>query len=201
VAAAGPDAVHIATTDSVRKAFSSPKDGDSEIRPFQSQFKLPLPLRISQLAFTADEQYLVLSAETGGGLAVYDVQSLSQGATQSTFELSTNGETVRALVPNPMPEAAGLCAVVTSNGNLLMANLKERSLVNGPNGQVLKAQVSSAAWSTKGKQLVAGSADGSVYQLTPDGQEKGHIPKPPRVGDYHGEPHDLCLHGISSLWC
>lgn len=190
VAAAGPDGVNIATTESVRKAFEGEKNGDSEVRSFTPQAKLPLPIRISQLAFTADEQYLLLSAETGGGLAVYDVQALTQGNTQSAFELATNGETLRALIPNPMPESASFCATVTNNGNLFMANLAERKLVAGSNGPVLRSQVSCAAWSTKGKQLVAGMADGSIYQMTPDGVEKGHIPKPPSLGDYHGR---LCL--------
>lgn len=187
VAAAAPDGVVIASTESVRKAFEAPKNGDSEIRPFVPQAKLSLPLRISQLAFTADEQFLIISAENGGGLAVYDVQSVVQGGTQSAFELSTNGETLRALVPNPMPESAALCAIVTSNGNLYMANLAEKQLVSTQNGFVLRSQVSCAAWSTKGKQLVAGMADGSVYQMTPDGTEKAHIPKPPGLGDYHGK--------------
>lgn len=187
VAAAGPDAIHIAKTESVRKAFEGESSGDSEVRPFNPEAKVPLPIRVSQLAFTADEQYLVLSAETGGGLAVYDVQALIQGATQSTFELSTNGETLRSLIPNPMPESAALCAIVTNNGNLYMANLAERKLVSGSNGPVLRSQVSCAAWSTKGKQLVAGMADGTIYQMTPDGVEKAHIPKPPNLGDYHGK--------------
>lgn len=147
---------------------------------------MPFPIRISQLAFTADEQYLILSAESGGGLAVYDVQALTQGGTQPAFELSTNQETLRALVPNPMPESAGLCATVTNNGNLFMANLAERKLVSGSSGPTLRSQVSCAAWSTKGKQLVAGLADGSISQMTPDGAEKAHIPKPPGLGDYHG---------------
>ena len=185
VAAAGPDAVHIATTESVRKAFESDKKGDSEVRPFEPQAKLPLPFRISQLAFTSDEQYLILSAETGGGLAVYDVQALTNGSTQSAFELSTNNEPLRALIPNPSLELAGLCAVVTTNGNLFIANLAEKQLVSGANGPVSRSQVSCAAWSTKGKQLVAGMADGSISQMTPDGTEKAHIPKPPSLGDYH----------------
>ncbi|CAK7206591.1 hypothetical protein SEUCBS139899_009390 [Sporothrix eucalyptigena] len=189
VAAAGPDAVHIATTDSVRKAFTAAGSGDDDnnIRPFTPQAKIPMPMRVSQLAFTADESYLVLSAETGGGLAVYDVQAAVQnGSTQSTFELSTNGETLRSFVANPMADKAEMCALVTTNGNLLMADLKQRSLRNGPSGQsVLRSQVSCAAWSSKGKQLVAGCADGSVYQMTPDGQEKAHIPKPPQLGDYY----------------
>ncbi|KAL1891614.1 hypothetical protein Sste5346_007530 [Sporothrix stenoceras] len=189
VAAAGPDAVHVATTDSVRKAITAEGSGgdDNDIRPFEPQFKIPMPMRVSQLAFTADDTYLILSAETGGGLAVYDVQATAQsGSTQSAFELSTNGETLRSLIVNPMADKAELCALVTANGNLLMADLKQRSLLNGPSGQpVLRSQVSCAAWSSRGKQLVAGCADGSVYQMTPDGQEKAHIPKPPQLGDYY----------------
>ncbi|EAQ93182.1 hypothetical protein CHGG_01417 [Chaetomium globosum CBS 148.51] len=185
VAAAGPDAIHIATTESVRKAFEDEKSGDSEVRPFNPQAKVPFPIRISQLAFTADEKYLILSAEQGGGLAVYDIQALTQGGTQPSFELSTNQETLRALVPNPMPESAGLCATVTNNGNLFMANLAERKLVSGSSGPTLRSQVSCTAWSTKGKQLVAGMADGSISQMTPDGVEKAHIPKPPGLDDYH----------------
>jgi len=186
VAAAGPKSIIIATTESVRKAFEADQTGDSQVRPFSPQATVPLPVRVSQLAFTSDEQYLVLSAETGGGLAVYDVQALTQGATQSAFELNTNGETLRALVPNPNPESAHYCAVVTTNGNLYMASLADRQLVSGSNGVVLRSQVSCAAWSTKGKQLVAGMADGTIYQMTPDGTEKAHIPKPPSLGDCHG---------------
>ncbi|KAI5919218.1 hypothetical protein F4810DRAFT_688243 [Camillea tinctor] len=179
VAAAGPDGVVLASTEAVRKAFDGPKDGDSDIRSFQPQLKLPLPLRICQLAFTADESYLILSAEQGGGLAVYETQALQQGATQTAFEIPTNGESLRALVPNPNPEKGELCAVVTSEGKLLMANMKERNFAPGRNGQVLKEQVSCVAWSTKGKQLVAGLGDGSMHQMTPEGDVKAEIPRPP----------------------
>lgn len=138
-------------------------------------------MRVSQLAFTADENYLVLSAETGGGLAVYEVQSLLQGSTNSAFELTTNGEPLRSLIPNPTSEKAELCAIVTNNGNLHMANLKERAISNA-----LKAQVSCISWSSKGKQLCAGLAEGVIFQMTPEGEGKGEIPKPPNLGDCHG---------------
>ncbi|KAK4648237.1 uncharacterized protein QC761_108250 [Podospora bellae-mahoneyi] len=185
VAAASPDAVHIATTESVRKAFESPKNGDSDVRPFTPQAKVPLGIRISQLAFTVDEQFLILSAESGGGLAVYNTDTLTQGGTQSAFEIPTNSESLRALVPNPSPDLSHFVAIVTDKGNLLMANLAEKKLVSGANGPVLRSQVSCVSWSTKGKQLVAGVADGSIYQMTPEGVEKAHIPKSPSVGDYH----------------
>lgn len=139
-------------------------------------------MRVSQLAFTADENYLILSAETGGGLAVYEVQSLLQGSTNTAFELPTNGEPLRALIPNPTVEKTELCAIITNGGNLHMANLKERRISNP-----LKAQVSCLSWSSKGKQLCAGLADGTIHQLTPEGEGKGDIPKPPNLGNCHGK--------------
>ncbi|KAG8674418.1 hypothetical protein FPOAC2_00434 [Fusarium poae] len=180
VAAAGPDQVVIATTESVRKAFEAPQDGDTDVRNFEPQLKIPMPMRVSQLSFTADENYLILSAESGGGLAVYEVQSLLSGSTNSAFELSTNGETLRAMIPNPTPEKAELCAIVTNNGNLHMANLKERQISNP-----LKNQVSCASWSTKGKQLCAGLGDGTIFQMTPEGEGKDEIPRPPNMDDFH----------------
>lgn len=188
VAAAGPDQVTIATTESVRKAFTSPKDGESEVRSFEPQLKIPMPMRISHLAFTADENHLILSAESGGGLAVYEVQSLLQGSSNSAFELSTNGESLLYLAPNPVAGKSELCAVVTCNGNLYMANFKERSLSNP-----LKTQVSCLSWSAKGKQLCAGMADGTISQMTPEGDSKGNIPKPPNSGDCHGMGMALTL--------
>jgi nucleoporin NUP159 len=187
VAAAGPDAVIVATTESVRKAFEGPNTGDGNFKPFQPQLTLPMPMRVSQLAFSADESYLVLSAEVGGGLAVYDVQALLQGSTNSAFELSTNGQALRALVPNPTAERGELFAVVTADGNLMMANLKEKAFVPGANGQVLKDGVSCLSWSPKGKQLVAGLGNGTAFQMTPEGVGKLDIPKPPSVdGNHHG---------------
>lgn len=142
-------------------------------------------MRVSHLAFTPDEQYLILSAEQGGGLAVYETQTLLQGSAQSAFEINTSGESVKTLAPNPMPELAEFCAVVTNNGNLLMANLKEKSLVQSLNGPVIRSGVTCVGWSTKGKQLVAGMGDGTVIQMTPDGTEKAAIPKPAFLGDFH----------------
>ncbi|KAK8049544.1 nucleoporin [Apiospora phragmitis] len=136
VAAAGPDGLTIATTENVRKAFSGPKDGDSDFRSFNPELKLPLPTRICQLTFTSDENYLVLSAENGG-----------------------------------------------DKGNLLIADMKSKDFVAGKNGQILKDQVSCVAWSTKGKQLVAGLGDGTIQQMTPTGDLKATIPKPPSLNE------------------
>lgn len=184
VAASGPDVVILATTESVRKAFEGPAGGDA--KQFEPQLKIHMSMRISQLAFTADEQYLVLSAETGGGLAVYEVQSLLQGNTTSAFQISTEQLSLRALVPNPTPEKGELIALVTTDGKLMMANLKDKIIMAGPNGPILKDGVSCISWSAKGKQLVAGLGDGTAYQMTPEGEGKAVIPFPPggNSGDY-----------------
>jgi nucleoporin NUP159 len=192
LAAAGLDTVIVASTESVRKAFQEPRSGDSEVRPFRPQLTLPMPMRISQVAFTADENYLVLSAEAGGGLAVYEIQNLLSGSTQRAFEMSTNSLSLRALVPNPTPEKSELVAIVSTDGKLMMANLKERTFVSGTNGQVLKEGVSCISWSTRGKQLVAGLGDGSCFQMTPEGEGKGDIPRAPNV--------DLNHHGRSPIY-
>lgn len=196
LAAAGPESVIIAGTDSVRKAFLA--SADDNVTPFTPQLTLPIGMRVSQVAFSADENYLVLSAEQGGGLAVYEIQSLMQGNNQPTFQIATNGTALRALVPSPTPEKAELFAVVTTSGQLMMANLKTREFFIGPEGQVLKDGVSCVSWSTRGKQLVAGLADGTCYQMTPEGEGKGMLARPPGLkGDQHGKQFAPTLCAIS----
>jgi len=186
LAAAGPESVVIAGTDSVRQAFSA--SGDDSTKSFTPHLTLPIGMRVSQVAFSADEKYLVLSAEQGGGLAVYEVQSLMQGNTESTFQIATNGTALRSLVPNPTPEKAELFAAVTTNGQLMMANLQTKQFLSGRQGQVLKDGVSCVSWSTRGKQLAAGLANGSCHQMTPEGEGKGELAKPPGLeGDQHGK--------------
>ncbi|KAL8860591.1 MAG: hypothetical protein Q9178_002944 [Gyalolechia marmorata] len=186
LAAAGPDSVVIAATEAVRKAFSDKDAGDGSIKPFTPQLVLQLGTRISQVAFSADESYLVLSAEQGGGLAVYEVQSLMQGNTESTFQISTDGAALRMLLPNPTPERAELFAAVTVTGELLIANLSLRQFLNGPQGVKMKDGVSCVSWSARGKQLVAGLGNGACYQMTPEGAGKFEIPAPPDIeGDQH----------------
>lgn len=186
VAAGGPDSVIIASTDSVRQAISAPAEGN--IKPFAPQLTLALGMRVSQVAFSADENFLVLSAESGGGLAVYDVQSLIQGNTQTVCEIATNGTALRALVPNPAPEKAQLFAAVSTNGELMIADLKARQVVTGSQGQVLKTGVSCVSWSNRGRQLIAGLGEGSLSQMTPEGKITGNLPKPSSVeGDQFGK--------------
>lgn len=187
LAAAGPNSVIIARTESVRQAFAAPGPAGNDVKPFTPQLTIPIGMRISQVAFSADENFLVISAESGGGLAVYEVLSIMQGNTQTAFELSTNGIALRALSPNPTPEKAELFAAVTTKGDLLMANIKTRQLLNGANGPIMKNGVSCVSWSNRGKQLVAGLGNGTTFQMTPEGEGKAEIARPPGLeGDQHG---------------
>ncbi|KAL8998347.1 MAG: hypothetical protein Q9169_002560 [Polycauliona sp. 2 TL-2023] len=190
LAAASPESVIIATTEAVRKAFADKDTGDGHVKPFTPQLTLKLGMRISQVAFSADEAYLVLSAEQGGGLAVYEVQRLMQGDTECAFQIATNGVALRMLLPNPAPETAESFAAVTVDGDLLIANLKDRQFTSGAQGMTLKAGVSCVSWSVRGRQLVAGLGNGTCYQMTPDGQGKAEIPAPPDMG---GDQHVSAL--------
>lgn len=188
LAAAGPEGIVIASTDSVRDAFSAEGSKASSIKPFTPQLTIPLPAPVSHITFSADDNVLVVAAANGSGLAAYPVSNLLQGNAQPALSLPLNGATLRALLPNPTAEKAELFAAVTTNGELLMANLNNKDLVQGQNGPVLKEGVSCISWSNRGKQLVAGLADGTGYQMTPEGQGKAEIPRPPDLEDNcHGE--------------
>ncbi|EFE39025.1 nuclear pore complex subunit Nup159, putative [Trichophyton verrucosum HKI 0517] len=185
LAAAGPEGITIARTDSVRKAYASePVDG-SDVRTFQPELQIPLPKRVSHLAFSADGSALVVAVDGGDALAIYDVSGLLQGRTQPTATFNINGATLRALAANPNPDTSELFAAVTTNGELLIANLKTNQLVSGSAGPVLKSGVSSVCWSNKGTQLVAGLGDGNAYQVKPDGEKQADIPRAPEIGSDH----------------
>lgn len=132
-----------------------------------------------------------MATESGGQLLIYDSSALLQPNVQPSISIPTNGASLRALAGNPAPESEALSsfvAMVTSDGDLLLANLKAGSMVSGASGSVLKNGVSCVAWSAKGKQLVAGLADGTCYQLDPQGVKKADIPRPPELeGNKHGE--------------
>jgi nucleoporin NUP159 len=124
----------------------------------------------------------VLAAEQGGGLAVHSVENLLKNNTNPVIELRTNGAAIQALVPNPAPESAHLIAVVLVDGQLLVANLQDRSFANGVNGvPSFQDGVRSVAWSVRGRQLIAGRLDGTAVQLDFSGAPKAVIPRPPGV--------------------
>jgi nucleoporin NUP159 len=184
LAAAGPQSLILSSTDAIRNAFNNSK-GKSEVIDFQPSLTLETP-RLSHVAFTADVSCLVIAAQTGGGLAVYSVEQLGNGVTKPAFELPTGGVAIRVLAPNPSPEFAHVIAVILENGRLMMANLKDKSLIpceSGSNPDPLSNGVVCVSWSVRGKQLVAGLPNGTAIQLEPPQSQKAIIPRPPGAPD------------------
>ncbi|KAL2856022.1 hypothetical protein BJY01DRAFT_203675 [Aspergillus pseudoustus] len=187
VVGAGPSTLSIASTQSVREAISADTGKDKvKTKRFQPQSTISLPGRPTHIAFASADNALVLVTENGSQLSVFETGSLLQPNVQPAISIPTNGATFRFIAPNPAQGEdthASLVALVTTAGELLIADLKAGNLLSGPNGNILKSGVSSVCWSNKGKQLVAGLADGTGYQMTPDGTQKDLIPRPPDLTD------------------
>ena len=188
---AGPDCLTTSTTDSIRKAISAPSGKEKvKTKPFQPHSTIQLPERPSHIVFCSGDNAFLLATESGQ-IMVYETSSLSQTNAQPAFSIPTNGVALRTVVPNPAPPGdahSPLVALVTRNGELLIANLQGRNLLSGPNGHILKNGVSCVSWSNKGKQLLAGLGDGTVYQMSPEGDRKDEIPVPPDLEpNCHGE--------------
>ncbi len=192
--AAAPNALVIASTTSIRDAWAAGPKPENNVKNFSPQATITVP-RLSHLVFSADENVLVIAGESNGGLAAYQTDALTGGQPKPALEVSTNDQPLRALAPNPNVQFAELFAVVTKNGELLIADLKAGQLRSGANGPVLKSGVSSVSWSNQGKQLVAGLVDGTAIQMTPDGAPKAEVPRPPSL---EGQKHVSTLSWLSN---
>lgn len=180
VAAAGLGSLVVAKTETVRQAFTTGQDADG-VKTFTPEAAISVP-RVSHVAFSADESCLVIAAEEGGGLAVYDTNAIMQGKQEPAFQVATHGVSVRHLVPNPSQDFFNYFTIVLSDGKLVLADLKERKLVDSSSGSpVFRENVSCACWSKLGKQIVAGQADGSAVQIDPTGNVKAEIPRVPQL--------------------
>ncbi|KAK5685864.1 hypothetical protein LTS10_001977 [Elasticomyces elasticus] len=182
VAAAGPEGLVIARTSTIRDAFKQTNGGGKTV-DFTPELTIGVG-RCSQVAFSSDEACLVVVAETGGGLGVYDTNALLKGNKDTAFTVSTNGVGVRQLLPNPNPssELAHMFGLVLETGQLLLADLSKQDLSKNSQGNPVFAEgVTSACWSRLGKQIVAGRGDGTAAQIDPQGNVKAEIPLPPRL--------------------
>ncbi|KAH7085528.1 hypothetical protein BKA63DRAFT_459084 [Paraphoma chrysanthemicola] len=179
LAAAGPDALVITSTDKVRKAFGSKAGEWDVIADFTPDVSITLglpPLR--HVVFSTNGEFLVVSAEDQGALAVFNVATLMQGNQAPERKIETDGVAVRSLQPNPMAEFEHYMAVVLQSGKLCIVDIAEGGTLTIKNDGV-----SCATWSSKGKAVAAGLQDGttSIYMST--GELKGTIPCPPGLED------------------
>ncbi|KAJ4290945.1 hypothetical protein N0V90_010141 [Kalmusia sp. IMI 367209] len=176
LAAASPDKLILASTENVRKAFQQQPGDNDVVTNFSPDATISVP-QLRHVAFSSDEDFLVISAESGGGLAVYGVDDLLKGNTQPGNQISTNAP-VRALLPNP---AHGqYMAAVLDSGRLDIIDI-----ASGATQAVRNSGVACVSWSLKGKAFVAGFNDGTaaVYLVGQYEQEKGRVPRPPEEAE------------------
>ncbi|KAF2658122.1 hypothetical protein K491DRAFT_653606 [Lophiostoma macrostomum CBS 122681] len=178
IAAAGPESLVLAHTDSARKAFSTEAGENSVVSDFTPDVVTRVP-QLRHVAFSSDEDFLVITAEEGGGLAVYAVQDLLAQKTDPGVQIATESTAVRALVPNPNPELGHFFAAVLDSGRLGLADVAKGQIQT-----MVQEGVSCVAFSTRGRALIAGMHDGSARQYkVEDASLMATIPSPPDVGD------------------
>ncbi|KAF2024695.1 hypothetical protein EK21DRAFT_78139 [Setomelanomma holmii] len=179
LAAAGPDALIVTSTEKVRKAFAEKAGEWDVVSDFKPDVSISLgipPLR--HVVFSIEGDYLVVSAEEKGALAVFNVERLMQGDQTPEKKIETDGVAVRVLLPNPMAHYDQYMAVVLESGRLSIVDVAE-----GRTNTIRGDGVSCATWSSRGKAVAAGLQDGTTAIYMTDGSLKGIIPRPPGVDE------------------
>ncbi|CAN9132421.1 unnamed protein product [Alternaria alternata] len=194
LAAAGPNALVITSTDTLRKAFQNktiadaieqPDDPRLENRDIDVVADYTPDINIStsnlrHVAFSADGDFLVTSDEAEGGVVIYGVADVvSRGKRDADNKLATD-TTIRALLPNPSPDFEQYFAIVLDSGKLEICDVG-----SGAKRTILEHDVNCAAWSARGKAVVSGSTDGTCAIHMANGELKGVIPRPPDVDESH----------------
>jgi nucleoporin NUP159 len=185
LAAAGPDALIVASTEKVRKAFGAAAGEWDVISDFTPDVTIPLgdaPLR--HVVFSTGGEFLVISAEDKGALAVFDAAKLVSGNLSPERQIQTENVAVHTLLPNPVANMGHYMAAVLDTGKLWLVDIAlDKTNTLKANG------VTCAAWSSRGKAVAAGLEDGTTEIYLSDGTLKGTIPRPPDVDDnYQGKP-------------
>lgn len=159
------------------------------VTDFTPDATLAVP-QLRHVAFSADEDFLIISAESGGGLAVYDVGGLLKGDTKPGIEVATDGTPVRTLLANPA--LAQYVAVVLDSGRLIIVDV-----ASGMTKPVPVEGVTCFAWSLKGAAFVVGFQDGTAASYLADGfKERGsRVPCPPQAEEGYTSKY-LKLHNI-----
>jgi nucleoporin NUP159 len=169
----------VTSTEKVRKAFQGDAGGRDVVSDFTPDVSIPLsnsPLR--HVVFSADGDFLVISAEGQGGLAVFGANGLMRGNQKPEQEISTDGIAVRTLLPCPGADYTHCMAVVLDSGKLCLVDVAQAQSRAFP-----LDGVTCVVWSTKGKAFAAGLKDGTVAIYKMEGNHMGNIPRPPGVDE------------------
>lgn len=185
IAAAGPDALIIASTEKVRKSFQEQAGEGDVVSNFTPDATIPLGSpALRHVAFSSGGDFLVVSAEGEGGLAIFDVQSVMGGRKSPEAQLPTEKVPIRTLVPNPVPEMEHFMAMVLDTGKLCLVDVAEQQ-----SNTLREGGATCVTWSSRGKAVAAGLKDGSTAVYMNDGKQLGTIPRPESLDDgFEGRP-------------
>lgn len=168
----------------MRKAFQNTAENWDVVSDFTPEVTIPWtgpPLR--HVAFTTGGDFLVVSAENQGGLAVFDTKAVMRGKQQPEQQVATDGVPVRNLLPNPDKQYEQYVAIVLDSGKLSIVDIIQAQTVT-----LRDDGVTCAAWSSRGKAVAAGMRDGTTAIYLVQGGHTGTIPRPPDLDEnYEGK--------------
>ena len=168
----------------LRKTFTLAERNASPSAPVLSTLTLPPDTGDANILTFAANESLLLVGTSHGSILIWDVSSLRTSPLAPRIMPPPNGlntARIHMLAPNPGDKNA-LCVALLNvdpssrqHGTAHIFDLCEAQWVC-----TLPANhVTSACWSTRGKQLVLGLQSGELLQLTPEGEVKATLPPLP----------------------
>ncbi|OLL22611.1 Nucleoporin nup146 [Neolecta irregularis DAH-3] len=163
----------VETTKNIRNSITSATFKFPSIS--STATRITVTQTISHVIFSPSGNEILLGFEDGK-ISSYDVASLRAGS-EPKFDNSTTP--IQDLQANPSPDA-DLVAILTKDRVLRMLSMSKRQLLD-----VVLAEVTAICWSQKGKQIICGMRDGSLVQITPDGQKKAELKRAPALDSHY----------------
>ena len=168
----------------LRKTFTRAERNASPSAPVLSTLTLPPDTGDANILTFAANESLLLVGTSHGSILIWEVSSLRTSPLTPRIMPPPNGlntARIHMLAPNPGDKNA-LCVALLNvdpssrqHGTAHIFDLCEAQWVC-----TLPANhVTSACWSTRGKQLVLGLQSGELLQLTPEGEVKATLPPLP----------------------
>ncbi|KAG0231904.1 hypothetical protein BGW42_008571 [Actinomortierella wolfii] len=166
------------TTERLRREF---KEAITD-KPHKVDAAINVPIAGSSvrvLRLSADESHLIVVTNTQR-ILLYSLEALFQHPTETKPFKSINvKKDILDLQPNPSTERNDMAAILFTDQTIRIVSL-EGTIIS----ELKDEKFTAMGWSSKGKQIMCGTATGSMIQYTPEGQKKKvHLPPQENQGD------------------
>ncbi|KAI9144578.1 hypothetical protein BKA69DRAFT_1036114 [Paraphysoderma sedebokerense] len=157
------------------------KSNESELR--KVVVNLASPCKTRYLALSSDELTLFVAIAKDGPKAelwIYDVREVAKSsAVVPVHKVSVDCEEIMDIRPNTGDQAE-LVALLGDNRKLTLVDSKAGNVLRVfPMDDITsRDDIPIVCWSPKGKQIAIGTATGTIYQLSSNGDIKQTIPPP-----------------------